>query len=93
MRGIRKVAEWTFAIVIALMAGSCMGRALSVVTHAEAAPTYVRTKDIVFVGAPGCKGGVVDCAQMLYFNDDWRGVTLCRGRECHQFEDIFKETR
>lgn len=52
-----------------------------------------KSRDAVFVSAPSCVGDRVLCARQMYFNGDWHGVQLCRGKHCVDFDAIFGESR
>lgn len=88
---LRTAARWVAAIVLALLAGGCMGL-FATRLHAGS------SRDIVLVRRPECAitmtwDSAMSCMRRVYFNGDWRGIELCRGTECHKFEDIFKGDR
>lgn len=91
MNGLRTLARWVAAIVLALLAGSCAGL-FATRLHAQA------VRDLVLVRRPECPvtttwDSAMGCVRRMHFNGDWRGIELCRGTECHKFEDIFKGDR
>jgi hypothetical protein len=43
-------------------------------------------RDLVFVPPPR---GDFSSTTEIHFNGDWRGVKLCRGKVCRNYEEIF----
>lgn len=48
-----------------------------------------KSRDLVFLGDPSCRGDAVLCARQVHFNGDWRQVQLCRRGRCVRYEDVF----